>query len=139
MSFDIAETYTKCFACGKDNPIGLKLKFRKEGELVKAEFTPGELYQGWPGIVHGGILCTILDEAMGYAIIYNGVLSYVTAKSEVRFRNQARVGEPLIVTGSVDKKAKNLIWTSASIARQNGTRVAEGTAIMFDTGSEFLP
>lgn len=136
---DLSGIYTKCFACGKDNPIGLKLKFYQEGELAKAEFTPGELYQGWPGIVHGGILCTILDEAMGYAVIFNGIWSYVTARAETRFRNQARVGEPLIITGSVDRKAKRQIWTSATIVRQDGTSVAESTAVMFETGDEFLP
>lgn len=136
---DLFTIYNKCFACGKDNPIGLKLKFYQEGELAKAEFTPGELYQGWPGIVHGGILCTILDEAMGYAVIFNGIWSYVTARAEMRFRNQARIGEPLIITGSVDKKAKRLIWTSATIVRQDGTSIAESTAVMFKTGDKFFP
>ena len=55
-----------CFACGQKNPIGLKLSFRREGETVKTEFTPGELHQVWHGVVHGWIINTILDEAMAY-------------------------------------------------------------------------
>lgn len=137
---DLGELYTKCFACGKENPIGLKLNFHKEGEMVKAEFSLGELYQGWPGIIHGGILCTVLDEAMGYALVFEGILSYVTARTEMRFRNQVRSEEPLIVTGRIDKRARNLIWTSANIARKKvGTILTEGKAVMFDTGEQFTP
>ncbi|MFC1962064.1 PaaI family thioesterase, partial [Chloroflexota bacterium] len=53
-----------CFGCGQNNPIGLKLKFKKDGDGVRTEFTPGESYQGWPGMVHGGIIGCLLDEAM---------------------------------------------------------------------------
>ena len=139
MPFDLSTTYNKCFACGKDNPIGLKLKFRQEENLARAEYTPSEFHQGWPGIVHGGILCTILDEAMSYAIVFNGISSNVTASAEMRFRNQARIGELLVITGSIDKKARNLIWTSATISREDDTIIAEGTAIMFNTRNESQP
>ena len=137
---DLSELYTKCFACGKENPIGLKLSFRKEGKIVKAEFILSELYQGWPGIIHGGILCTVLDEAMGYALVFEGILSYVTARAEMRFKDQVRSQDPLIVTGKIDKMARNLIWTSAHIARkEDGTILTEGKAVMFDTGEQFTP
>ena len=57
-----------CFGCGRDNTIGLKLDFHQEGESVRAEFIPGEMYQGWPGVVHGGLICTMLDEVIGYVV-----------------------------------------------------------------------
>ncbi|MCJ7751507.1 MAG: PaaI family thioesterase, partial [Armatimonadetes bacterium] len=53
-----------CFACGKGNPIGLKLDFRFEGEEYVTEFEVRPEYQGWAGIVHGGLLATVLDETM---------------------------------------------------------------------------
>lgn len=56
--------YTMCFACGQENPIGLKLSFRREGETVKTEFTPGELHQGWPGVVHVGIINSTITRRM---------------------------------------------------------------------------
>ncbi len=133
---DFYERYNKCFACGKDNPFGLKLRFHPEGDLAKAEFTPQELYQGWNSIVHGGILFTILDEAMSYALIFNGILNYVTAKAEVRFRNPGRIGEPMAIVGKVDKHARNLWWTSGNITRADGTVIAESNGLMYDTGKE---
>ena len=134
---DFYEKYNKCFACGKDNPFGLKLRFYPEGDLAKAEFTPGELYQGWTEIVHGGILFTMLDEAMSYVIMFNGILNYVTAKAEIRFRNPGIVGQPVTIIGRVDKHARNLWWTSASIFRPDGTVIAESNGLMYDTGNEF--
>jgi hypothetical protein len=59
--------FPMCFACGKDNPVGLKLKIVKDGDEARGEFTVSEFYQGWRGYVHGGIIFTILDEAMAYA------------------------------------------------------------------------
>ena len=57
-----------CFVCGKDNPIGLKLRFDWDGKTARAEFTPTELYQGWQGVVHGGIIAVMLDEVAAWAI-----------------------------------------------------------------------
>ena len=59
--------FPMCFACGKDNPVGLKLKIVKDGDEARGEFIVSEFYQGWRGYVHGGIIFTILDEAMAYA------------------------------------------------------------------------
>ena len=44
------DNYTMCFACGRDNPIGLKLKLQRDGEAVRTEFTPEEQHQGWPDL-----------------------------------------------------------------------------------------
>lgn len=86
--------YTMCFTCGQGNPIGLRLIFRREGETVKIKFIPGKLHQGLPGIVHGGIVSTILDEAMAY-VAFLRVLNCATARMEVRLRNATRVGQQL--------------------------------------------
>ena len=134
---DFYEKYNKCFACGKDNPFGLKLRFHAEGDIAQAEFTPQELYQGWNEFVHGGILFTMLDEAMSYAIFFNnGIFNHVTAKAEMRFRNPARIGQPIIITGKVDKHVRNLWWTSGCISRQDGTIIAESSGLMYATGDK---
>ena len=52
-----------CFGCGQKNPIGLKLMFKLDGKMARAEFTPRDDFQGWPGVLHGGIIAMILDEA----------------------------------------------------------------------------
>jgi acyl-coenzyme A thioesterase PaaI-like protein len=119
-----------CFGCGKKNPIGLKLDFEWDGKTARTQFTPTEFYQGWTGIVHGGILNSILDEAMAYAAIFEG-LHCITARMETRIKRPARVGEALLITSSVTKKSRKIINTKASITLEDGTLVAEGTSSQF--------
>lgn len=124
-----------CFGCGRDNPIGLKLVFQPKGERVEAEFTTSELHQGWPGIVHGGIIFSLLDEAMGYASHFQGA-NCLTAKSEVRFKHYASVGEPLLISATMTKKTRRLIKTEAKVTLGDGTIVAEGKALLYVVNSQ---
>jgi len=119
-----------CFACGRDNPIGLKLNFEWDNNTARAEFTPSQFHQGWSGIVHGGIIGCLLDEAMTYAPYFEG-LDCITAKMELRLRHPALIGESLIITSSITKKTRKLVETKATISLKDGTLVAEGTATMF--------
>jgi acyl-coenzyme A thioesterase PaaI-like protein len=58
-----------CFVCGIDNPIGLKLRFYTddEGRCI-ARFRPKPEHQGFPGQLHGGLICTLLDEPTQIAV-----------------------------------------------------------------------
>ena len=122
--------YSMCFGCGPDNPIGLKLNFEWDGTTARAEFTPSEVYQGWTGFLHGGIMTCILDEALCYAAFFTGVIS-VTARMQARLKRLASIGEPLIITSSIARKTKRLIETRAAISLKDGTRIAEGTSTQF--------
>lgn len=104
-----------CFGCGKENPIGLKLHFDWDGKTARTEFTTSAVHQGWTDVVHGGIILSILDEAMSYAAIFHGAYC-VTAKMEGRMKSPAPVGQPLVVTAHVTKNSKRLIEAKASIA-----------------------
>jgi len=126
----IDESYSMCFGCGQDNPIGLKLIFSWDGKTARAEFVPTKLHQGWPDIVHGGILMSVLDEAMGNVVRFEG-MNCVTAKIQVRLRRPASVGELLIVTAEVTGKNRGTAETKAEITLADGTMVAEGTATNF--------
>jgi len=130
ISIDTEKSLAMCFGCGPDNPIGLKLDFKRDNKTARAEFTPNESHQGWSGIVHGGIIGCLLDEAMGYATYFEGIFC-LTAKMELRIRRPALVGEPLIITSSITKKTRRLVETRAAIALKDGTLVAESTALMF--------
>ncbi len=126
----IDERYSMCFGCGQDNTIGLKLSFKWDGKTARAEFTPTKLYQGWSGMVHGGIIICILDEAMAYAALFEGVTG-ITARIQAKLRRPALIDEPLIVTSSVTKKTRRLIEAKASISLEDGTLIAEGVATQF--------
>ncbi len=119
-----------CFGCGLNNPIGLKLNFTREGDACRAEFTPDAAFQGWPGLVHGGIIGCLLDEAMSYAAYFANT-TCLTATLEYRIRQPVKVEEPLIITGRVTRDRKKLVETSATVCLKDGTIVAEGTAKQF--------
>ena len=57
-----------CFGCGPTNASGLRLKFRRTGSEVRAEFTPSPSHQGWPGRLHTGILYTVLIETANWTL-----------------------------------------------------------------------
>jgi uncharacterized protein (TIGR00369 family) len=127
---DMTKESDKCFVCGPKNPIGLKLKFSWDGKEVKSRFTPGEYHQGWAGLVHGGIINCLLDEAMSYAALYSGV-NCLTAKMQTRFKRPQPIDEPLTVTGVVTRKTRRLVETRGEIRLDDGTLVAESTATMY--------
>lgn len=117
-----------CFACGVKNPIGLHLQFRQDGEDYCTEFTPTENHQGFTGITHGGILTTLLDEAMGSCLWAHDIPA-VTAQLKISLRNPAHIGETLQVRARIRNEHGRLIYCFAEAARPDGTLVAsaEGT------------
>ena len=123
------ENNDRCFACGKSNPFGLQVNpvVAPDGAQVKIECTPPIHFQGWANIVHGGILSTLLDEA----ITYVGIASFdgpaVTAQLDIRFKKPAPTEHKLIVIANRVKIGKRLIEVAATIELEDGTRIAEGT------------
>lgn len=118
-----------CFACGKNNPIGLHLKFRFEGERFVADTVLSQNYQSYAGVVHGGIVSTMLDEAMGSLLVERGEKA-VTAKMEVRYRVPTPVGAPLTITGWVESRRRKAVITRGTITLADGTVTAEASAMM---------
>jgi len=114
-----------CFVCGPDNPIGLKLRFRPAGEGIRAEFTPTDLHVGYAGLVHGGILAALIDDALANIWFLRGQEA-VTAKIEVRFRREAHPGERLVVTAQETGRKAGMMTARAEVARGDGDLVAEG-------------
>lgn len=118
-----------CIACGSENPQGLHLKFRWEGEEYVADFTPQRVHQGWAGIVHGGILAILLDEAMNDMFSRNGA-PVATAELKVRYRKPARVGVPLQVRARTVRVRPPVYYAEAAVTDADGTVVATATGKM---------
>lgn len=117
----------RCFVCGPDNPVGLRLRFTRDGEAVTAEFVPREEHVGWEGIVHGGILTAVLDDAMGNVFYLQGYQA-LTARMEVRFRRPVRPGERLQVRAWVASEDSRTITTRAELVR-DGEVVCSGQGV----------
>ncbi|MGH2349752.1 MAG: PaaI family thioesterase [bacterium] len=118
----------QCFVCGRDNPIGLKLVFRPDGDGVRAEFVPSDLHVGYDGLVHGGILSALIDDALANVWFARGQEA-VTAKLEVRFRREVRPGDHLIIQAR-PTGTKAGMYTGRVELRRGDDLVAEGTGLL---------
>lgn len=123
------ESYGNCFVCGERNSGGLRLRFAidHERQTLKTTFAAGPTYQGWDGVVHGGIISTLLDEAMA-KLVYELGYQAVSASLEVKFKKPAPILEPLLVYGEITEMSRRLIRAKAHIAKENGTILATGTS-----------
>jgi len=108
----------KCYVCGTDNPVGLHVPFEMDSAArsIRGRFTPRPEHEGWEGIVHGGIVAALLDEAMVKLAALLGMPS-VSAELTVKFRAPAVPGDDLVVTAVVAREARRLIETEAKVER----------------------
>jgi len=118
----------RCFVCGKKNPIGLAVDFTidRETRSIRGEFAPVQDHQGYEGIVHGGILSSLLDEAMAKLAFSLGIPA-VTAEITVKFKAPAEPGDRLSVSGRLLNETHRLIAAEARIER-GPVVIAEATA-----------
>jgi acyl-coenzyme A thioesterase PaaI-like protein len=120
-----------CFACGADNPIGMHLDdIRREGDQVLATLHPRPEFQSYPGVLHGGLSATALDELMGYASILLAGIWAATATMEVRYRSQVPYDAPLgLVAGLTDTRGRRVrAWARLHLP-DNGVG-AEATGLL---------
>ena len=118
-----------CFACGRQNPLGLHMRFERDGDGVLARYTPRPEDCGFPGVFHGGVLVTLLDEAMAWAMYAGARTLGVTATMETRYRRAARLDEQLTVRARVVRARGRRIFVEATLDAPGGERVAEATAL----------
>ena len=124
-----------CFGCSKRNPIGLHLSFKMEDGEVVASFTPIGEHQGWPGFVHGGLVATLLDEAMGWATMSHGIWA-VTGKINIRYRDPVPLFEPVTVVGMIEKNRGRWVTVRAEIRSSKGAVLTEADAIFMRVSGE---
>jgi acyl-coenzyme A thioesterase PaaI-like protein len=119
-----------CFGCGKLNACGLQLEFHADDRGgVWAEFVPAERFEGYTGMVHGGIISTVLDEVMAWSL-YRQQVWAVTAEMTVRYRAPIAVGERTRATGWEVSRRGRRIEMAGEIRRQrDGAMLATATAL----------
>ncbi len=120
-----------CFACGADNPAGLHLTFRQDGDSYVTVFTAPPEFQGYHGILHGGIVATLLDEVMARYVWKKIDAPAATARLEVRYCQPAPVGCRIEVRGWITGQRGTRLFTTGAEARlEDGTLLAEATGLI---------
>ena len=129
-----------CFVCGLQNPFGLQLRFNMiaPGE-VEARYTVPERYQGYPGMVHGGIVAAMLDEVAGRVHMGGDPPRFMfTARMEIRYRQNVPVGQPLRVVGRALKSKGRMATAAGAIYDQDGALLAEADVLLVNVPTDVV-
>jgi acyl-coenzyme A thioesterase PaaI-like protein len=124
----VAELNSSCVVCGHLNPHGMRLTFTAQSGGVAAEWIPGKNWESFQGIVHGGALSTVLDEAMSKAIIAGGMEAF-TVELRVRFKQKLHTGETVQIRGWVVERHKRKITAEASVCSSTGEEHAHAWGV----------
>ncbi len=119
-----------CFGCGRDNPDGMRLKFFIDGDTRRTfcKFKLTRRYQGPPGHAHGGIIATILDEAMGKVNKFRNVLA-LTKQMDVEYVKPVPLGKTLTVIGHESHVRGRRHVNVAEITNEAGEVLARGKGL----------
>jgi acyl-coenzyme A thioesterase PaaI-like protein len=124
---EAAPLNSACFVCGHENPAGLRLEFQMGKKCASARWTTRAGWESFQGIIHGGVISTVMDEAMSKAIISEGYEA-LTAELRIRFSMKVRVDEELNVRGWVVSVQKRKILAEAALTTVDGTEKAHAWA-----------
>ena len=131
----IDERANHCFGCGAENPQGLHLYFSLTHNPITATATVTltRLHEGPPGYIHGGILATLMDEAMSKLNRPLDLLA-MTRHMEVDYLRPAPLGIPLTLTARHDRREGRKLFHTAALTHPNGTTLttAKGVFLVID-------
>ncbi len=126
--------YQLCFACGQRNPYGLHMVFRLENDTVVSDFTPRQEHQGFPGVIHGGIIAAVLDEALNRTSMLSEHPTWtMTGRLEVRYRRYVPYGPQLRVRAWLESLRGRMVQ-----ARGLLTLADDDTAVLAEGHGSFM-
>jgi acyl-coenzyme A thioesterase PaaI-like protein len=127
-------TSRSCFVCGRENPVGLKVKWDEHEEAgeLRGTVTIPEHFNGYPGVTHGGIVAAVLDETAGRTILMDGGFEdlMVTARLEVVYRRPTPTGVPLEAVGRLLRRIGTRAEAEAELRLPDGAVVARATVLL---------
>ena len=125
------EAATMCFACGPDNPVGLKIDFTLNDGIVTAAFTANENHVGYENTVHGGIIYAALDDVMANVLYLQNIKAH-TARCEIRYRRPLEVGQEIRLKGWIESERRRLY------VLRGEARLADGDELVADAEASFM-
>lgn len=121
-----------CFGCSPDNPIGVHMDFYEDGDDIVSFWKPQAHYQGWINTMHGGILCTLIDEIAGWVVFRKLQTSGVTTSLEVKYKRPVMTTEAQItLRARIKTQRRNLVTIEVELENANGKLCTEGLATYF--------
>jgi acyl-coenzyme A thioesterase PaaI-like protein len=130
-----------CFICGLENPVGLHLHiYETEPGMVETTYVAPAHFQGYPGVLHGGIVSAIIDEISGRALMGGDPMNprfMFTARLEVKYRKNVPIGRPLKIIGKAGKSKSRSAEAWAGIYEaETGELLAEGTTLLMNVPAD---
>lgn len=120
-----------CFACGPENPVGLRIRFTLEDGEVTAEFTANENHVGYENTVHGGIIYSALDDVMANVLYLQNIKAH-TARCEIRYRRPLEVGRKIRLRGWIENERRRLVVLKGE------ARLADSDELVADAEASFM-
>lgn len=120
-----------CFGCSPSNPDGLRLRFRRLGERVVARHTIADRFHGAPGVAHGGIVATILDEISCAVITLVADRRVMTGELTVRYERPCPTETALEISATIADRAHPRYWVVEAAIHAGGTRLAHASGKFF--------
>ena len=120
-----------CFGCSPSNPSGLGLRFRRDGGHVRTRYAIPDRFHGAPGVAHGGIVATLLDEISCAAAVFVGDRFVVTGELVVRYERPVPVETPLDLDAEIVSQTHARYAEIAATVRHDGTVLARSTGKFF--------
>jgi uncharacterized protein (TIGR00369 family) len=120
----------RCFGCGSGNPYGLKMQFHRKDDEVASWIRIPEHLCGWGGLVHGGVIATILDEVMSWTAIHLARRLILTQSMQVAFLKPIHTGQTIKAAGKMEARLSERKATcSAQIVDDTGSCCARGQGV----------
>lgn len=107
-----------CWGCGPHNPIGIRLRFYVEGDEVVSRFTPMQGYEGPPGIFHGGLQATLLDEVAGWTLVGLRKCMGFTTSMQVRYMRPVRINQEVVARGRITHEEGSSITIRTALEQE---------------------
>ena len=131
-TFDRSQT-SLCFVCGPENPLGLNVTFHPDAPFTAiATYIARPEHAGWSAILHGGVTITLMDEAFGWCLLFQGITA-VTASLNTRLHKPIPIGTPLFIRAAVTRDRRRLFDAHAEVRHTDaaGLLFAESDATLY--------
>ncbi len=131
-------TFHNCIVCGQrtKNPASMNVRFQVTDHGVKVPFTPDSRQEGFKGICHGGILCSLLDETIGWAVAVDRKRFFITMELNVRFVASLPIGTKVTVYGRAVEHKSRLSIAEGEIIDDHGKIYAKATGKFYPLPDE---